>query len=190
MQMVADLGIPLMKVIQGATLWAAESIGKAKDLGSIEPGKAADFTVIEGNPLEDIATTKNVRMVIKDGQVLDIAYNARFANPIPRPLDFAPRLSTLSPRLTPQGSQNVTLQLEGSGFTPKSVVRFDNVDLRTQFVSNTRLTATVGSGLLQNVGTYTVYVLNPGMGNSVSNGVYFIVKFKGGPQGRTQPSGC
>ena len=82
MQMLTDLGIPPMKAIQGATLWAAEVIGQEKDLGSIEPGKLADFTVIEGNPLADIGATKNVRMVIKDGQVMDTAYDPKWVNPI------------------------------------------------------------------------------------------------------------
>ena len=85
MQMIADMGVPPMKALQGATLWAAESIGQGRDLGSIEPGKLADFTVIEGNPLADISATKNVRMVIKDGQVLDTSYDPRFVNPMPRP---------------------------------------------------------------------------------------------------------
>ena len=85
MQMLTDLGIPPMKAIQGATLWAAEVIGQAKDLGSIEPGKLADFTVIEGDPLADIGATKNVRMVIKDGQRIDTTYDPRWVNPIPQP---------------------------------------------------------------------------------------------------------
>jgi imidazolonepropionase-like amidohydrolase len=87
MQMLADLGMPTMKVIQSATLWGAESIGQQKDLGSVEPGKLADIAVIEGNPLTDIAATKNIRMVIKDGKVLDTAYDPKFVNPIPRPRD-------------------------------------------------------------------------------------------------------
>ncbi len=87
MQMLVDAGIPPMKAIQGATLWGAESIGQQKDLGSIEPGKLADITVIEGNPLNDIAATKNIRMVIKDGKVLDTTYDPRFVNSIPRPRD-------------------------------------------------------------------------------------------------------
>jgi imidazolonepropionase-like amidohydrolase len=91
MQMVADIGVPPMKVIQGATLWAAESFGKAKDLGSIEAGKLADLIVIDGNPLNDIAATKNIRMVIKDGQVLDTTYDPRFVNPLPRPVDVEPQ---------------------------------------------------------------------------------------------------
>ena len=91
MQMLSDIGVPPMKVIQGATLWGAEAIGKAKNLGSIEPGKLADIVVVEGNPLADIATTKNVRMVIKDGQVLDTTYDPRFVNPLPRPVGAAPQ---------------------------------------------------------------------------------------------------
>jgi imidazolonepropionase-like amidohydrolase len=84
MQMLSDIGVPPMKIIQGATLWGAESFGKAKDLGSVEPGKLADFMIVEGNPLADITATRNIRMVIKDGQVLDTTYDRRFLNPIPR----------------------------------------------------------------------------------------------------------
>ena len=87
MQMLVDLGISPMKAIQGATLWGAESIGQEKDLGTIEPGKLADITVIEGNPLNDIAATRNIRMVIKDGKVLETTYDPQFVNPIARPRD-------------------------------------------------------------------------------------------------------
>ena len=90
MQMVADIGVPPMKVIQGATLWAAESFGKAKDLGSVEAGKLADVIVIDGNPLNNIGTTQNIRMVIKDGRVVDTTYDPRFVNPLPRPPDAPP----------------------------------------------------------------------------------------------------
>jgi imidazolonepropionase-like amidohydrolase len=85
MQMLVDLGVPPMKAIQGATLWGAESIGQADDLGSIQAGKLADIIVIEGNPLEDIAMTRNVGMVMRDGTVLDTTYDPGFVNPIPRP---------------------------------------------------------------------------------------------------------
>jgi imidazolonepropionase-like amidohydrolase len=84
MQMLTDLGIAPMKAIQGATLWAAEVIGKARDLGSVEPGKLADFTIVEGNPLQDIAATRNIRMVIQGGRVMDTRYDPKWTNPVPR----------------------------------------------------------------------------------------------------------
>ena len=90
MQMLTDLGIPPMKAIQGATLWSAEVIGQQQDLGSIEPGKLADFTIIDGDPLADIGATRNVRMVIKGGAVMDTAYDPRWVNPIPRRVGSAP----------------------------------------------------------------------------------------------------
>ena len=86
MQMLTDLGIPPMKAIQGATLWAAEVLGQDKDLGSVEPGKFADLTVIEGNPLADIGTTKNVRMVVKGGEIMDTTYDPHWVNAVPRRL--------------------------------------------------------------------------------------------------------
>lgn len=86
LQMMTDVGIPPMQAIQGATLWAAEVIGQERDLGSVEPGKLADFTIVEGDPLADISATRNVRMVIKDGRVMDTSYDPNWVNPIPRPV--------------------------------------------------------------------------------------------------------
>lgn len=86
MQMLTDMGIPPMKAIQGATLWSAEVIGQQKDLGSVERGKLADLTIVEGNPLADIGATKNIRMVIKDGVAVDTSYDPAWTNPIPRRL--------------------------------------------------------------------------------------------------------
>ncbi len=90
-QMLTDMGITPMRALQGMTLWAAEVVGQQRDLGSVEPGKLADFTIVEGNPLADISATRNVRMVIKGGEVMDTAYDPQWVNPIPRrPAGAAP----------------------------------------------------------------------------------------------------
>jgi imidazolonepropionase-like amidohydrolase len=84
MQMMTDMGIPAMKAIQGATLWGAEALGREQDYGSVEVGKVADFVIVEGDPLADIAVTRNIQMVIMDGEVVDTAYDPNWSNPLPR----------------------------------------------------------------------------------------------------------
>lgn len=83
-EMLVDAGITPMKALQGATLWAAEVLGRERDYGSVEPGKVADFAIIDGNPLEDIRTTRNVRTVIMNGAVVTTMYDPQWKNPIPR----------------------------------------------------------------------------------------------------------
>ena len=178
MQLLVDAGVPPMKAIQAATLWTAEVIGKEKDLGSVEPGKLADLTIIEGNPLANITATQNVRMVIKDGEVMDTKYDPKWVNPIPRPYSTAPQIATLSPLMASQNGPALTLQVEGKGFNPNAVVHFDNLDLPTQFVSRTKLTATLDARFLRSVGSYPLYVVNPGVHGNVSPTRFFLVNFK------------
>jgi hypothetical protein len=40
--------------------------------------------IVDGDPLRDIGATKNVRMVIKGGEVSDTGYDPKWVNPIPR----------------------------------------------------------------------------------------------------------
>ncbi|MGZ3278936.1 MAG: amidohydrolase family protein [Caulobacteraceae bacterium] len=49
---------------------AAAAIDKAKDLGTLEPGKKADIVLIDGDPLADILTLTRVAVTIKDGKVV------------------------------------------------------------------------------------------------------------------------
>jgi imidazolonepropionase-like amidohydrolase len=174
MQMITDMGISPMKAIQAATLWSAESFGQGKNVGSVEPGKFADFMIIEGNPLNDISATRNVKMVIKGGQVMDTAYDAKVLTPVGRPFGMLPKVNSVSPAVAKEGAQSVTLQIDGLRFSPKSVVRIENRDLPTQFVSATKLTATVEAPLLQKAGSYALYVVNPGSGGASNNAYLFV----------------
>jgi len=72
-------GIPEASALRIATINGARAIGLGDQLGTIEAGKLADLVVIRGNPLEDITNTRNVRHVIRGGELhnpedlLDIA---------------------------------------------------------------------------------------------------------------------
>jgi imidazolonepropionase-like amidohydrolase len=63
------LGFPPLAAIQAATVNAAELLGWAERVGTIEPGKLADIIAVPGNPLEDIALMHRVVFVLKDGHV-------------------------------------------------------------------------------------------------------------------------
>lgn len=64
-------GLPEAAAIKAGTQNSANAIGKGSLLGSIETGKLADLYVVKGNPLEDITNTRNIRLVMKSGQVFN-----------------------------------------------------------------------------------------------------------------------
>jgi imidazolonepropionase-like amidohydrolase len=64
-------GLPPIAVLKAATINGATALGLEEKLGTIESGKLADIVVVRGNPIEDITTARNIRMVVKQGVVHD-----------------------------------------------------------------------------------------------------------------------
>ena len=60
------------RIIEEAHRMSADAMGEGADLGSIEPGKLADFALIDGNPLANIKDLRRVTRVVKDGQVFEV----------------------------------------------------------------------------------------------------------------------
>jgi hypothetical protein len=57
--------------LRAATIFGAEAIGFATDLGSIETGKYADLIVLDKDPLADIRNTNTIRYVMKNGELFE-----------------------------------------------------------------------------------------------------------------------
>jgi len=69
--MIQSGGMPRIDALKVATIFGADAIGLAKDLGSLEPGKLADLQVLDRNPLDDIRNTMSIRWVMKNGRLYD-----------------------------------------------------------------------------------------------------------------------
>jgi imidazolonepropionase-like amidohydrolase len=63
-------GVSNTDILKMATINAAEAIGVEDRIGAIEEGKLADLVLINGNPLQDIETLRDVEMVVKEGRIV------------------------------------------------------------------------------------------------------------------------
>jgi imidazolonepropionase-like amidohydrolase len=65
-------GMTPLQALRAATGWAAECIGRGRDLGTVEKGKLADLVVVAGDPLADVTILQDparIALVIKDGEI-------------------------------------------------------------------------------------------------------------------------
>ncbi len=69
MKYFVQYGVSPMRTISAATRLAAQALGVADRLGTVEPGKLADIIVVDGDPLESMEALRNIVHVIKDGVV-------------------------------------------------------------------------------------------------------------------------
>ena len=70
MALFVKAGIDPLAVLKIATHDNAVLLGVDDRAGTIEEGKNADLVLVDGNPLADIADTKNIRLVIQDGDIV------------------------------------------------------------------------------------------------------------------------
>ena len=63
--------MPIEEVLRAATVLNAEKLGLQEEIGSLEPGKMADFLVLDENPLDDILNTLSIQYTIQGGVIYD-----------------------------------------------------------------------------------------------------------------------
>ena len=68
-ELMVKFGMTPATAIQAATVNAADLLGIADQVGSLEPGKSADVIALQGDPLSDITVLKKVTFVMKEGKV-------------------------------------------------------------------------------------------------------------------------
>ena len=176
-----EAGVPPMQAIQAATLNVARTFKKDKDYGSVEVGKVADLSIVEGDPLQDIWMTQNVKMVVMDGKVIDSGFT-KYKNPIASfysyqslPLDLE-----ISPLFLIEGSGPTVLKVrgQGGGMWPFHQVMLNGEPLPTSFVSKDELKATISPEAIAKAGTYIVTLKCEGEPFPESHRAHLVVGFK------------
>lgn len=157
----------------------------------MEAGKVADLSIIEGDPLADIWASQNVKMVVKDGEVIDVGFTG-YQNPIPSFYSYQslPMDLKIWPRFLKEGQGPNTLTVRGRGMWPfhrvmlkrefSSLLNLNAVELPTEFVSKTELRAVIAPEQINEPGTYTVTVKAEGEPLPESHRAHLIVGFGGG----------
>ena len=72
MELLVEAGLTPMQAIEAATANGAAFLGRARDLGTIEPGKLADLVVLTGDPLARISDIRTVERVLAGGAWVDV----------------------------------------------------------------------------------------------------------------------
>lgn len=70
--MLAQSGFSNWEALRAATFDGADMLGLSRQIGSLEPGKRADFVVLNADPLENIRATVDTRYVAVNGRVFDV----------------------------------------------------------------------------------------------------------------------
>lgn len=71
LRLLADAGIPPLAILRMATHDAAVALRRDQVFGSIRPGLRADLLLLSRDPLESIANTRTIELVIQRGTILN-----------------------------------------------------------------------------------------------------------------------
>lgn len=69
-ELMARAGMTPAEVLVASTRDAAAAMGRGDDLGTLEPGKAADLLILEADPTADVRNLRRIERVVKGGVVV------------------------------------------------------------------------------------------------------------------------
>ena len=69
MELMVQFGMPARDVLRADLLNGAKLLGWEAKIGELKPGMWADIIAVDGDPTQDIAATKRVQFVMKNGVV-------------------------------------------------------------------------------------------------------------------------
>ncbi len=69
LELMVEYGMTAEAALEAATSVNARVLQMEDEIGRIRPGLFADLVAVEGNPTEDISALRNVRFVMKGGEI-------------------------------------------------------------------------------------------------------------------------
>lgn len=69
-ELLVKYGMPPAEALKAATVNAADLLGLANEVGTIEAGKSADIIAVDGDPLTDVTALKDVDFVMTRGEIV------------------------------------------------------------------------------------------------------------------------
>ena len=119
LELYVRAGIPAAEVLRMATLDCEIYLRRDQQLGTVEPGKRADFVVLAADPAQDISAVRKARLVVKDDEFLPAVGNLRRArNPPVR------RSTCLAGARCPEEVGRRILRKPGAGCRNAAALRF------------------------------------------------------------------
>jgi enamidase len=74
LHLIVECGLTPRQALRAATVDAASALGAgmlgAGGIGVVEPGRAADLVVVEGDPTVDVAACRAIVLVFRDGRLV------------------------------------------------------------------------------------------------------------------------
>ena len=184
MQLFVDAGISEMDTLLSSTRWAAEVLRVDDQLGTLEVGKLADIVILNANPLDNIANTKNIDRLIMAGKEVALGYHADYSNPFPQHGTVSkhqyhqqPVITNINPPFTIENSET-TITITGDEFMPETVALFNGEILKTEYISISEIKATLTPRDTHSPGSHLLGAQTPAPGGGVAVPVEFIVDYK------------
>jgi imidazolonepropionase-like amidohydrolase len=71
MALMREAGMTPFEVLRAATVNGARAMRRERDLGTIAPGKLADFVLLDADPMASVDNLSRIDRVVKDGRVYE-----------------------------------------------------------------------------------------------------------------------
>ena len=129
-------------------------------------------TIINEYPLNKLPRGVAVNNFTNIAGIVDDKTNSLTLIQLPNPV---PEIRSIVPDSTDRGDSEIVITIEGKKFIASSIAYVNDQPLKTRFIDNGQIQATIPMEILSNAGIFSITVYNPQPEGGISNNVDFTV---------------